>query len=152
MLLVLAPLASLSLAGQEHGRTIPLAVIGRSTVLRMPISRSRLGALPLKSPELMLSWKTAATFKEQTSFQKHALRAVNSFASSTVLKQDFNGNGGGYLLKEITMKLVTLALASAFSLSSTFALAYTNPNHHRSGARTHHGAVGMSYAPTYGGG
>ena len=27
MLLVLAPLASLSLAGQEHGRTIPLAVI-----------------------------------------------------------------------------------------------------------------------------
>ena len=44
------------------------------------------------------------------------------------------------------MKLVTLALASAFALSSTFALAYTNPNHHRSGARTHHGAVGMSYA------
>ena len=28
VLLVLAPLASLSLAGQEHGRTIPLAVIG----------------------------------------------------------------------------------------------------------------------------
>jgi hypothetical protein len=27
MLLVLAPLASLSLAGQEHGRTIPLADI-----------------------------------------------------------------------------------------------------------------------------
>ena len=56
------------------------------------------------------------------------------------------------------MKLVTLALASAFALSSTFALAYTNPNHHRSGVRTHHGAVGMSYAPTsrgsmnYGGG
>ena len=47
------------------------------------------------------------------------------------------------------MKLVTLALASAFALSSTFALAYTNPNHHRSGVRTHHGAVGMSYAPTY---
>ena len=47
------------------------------------------------------------------------------------------------------MKLVTLALASAFALSSTFALAYTNPNHPRSGVRTHHGAVGMSYAPTY---
>jgi hypothetical protein len=47
------------------------------------------------------------------------------------------------------MKLVTLALASAFALSSTFALAYTNPNHHRSSARTLHGAVGMSYAPTY---
>jgi len=27
VLLVLAPLASLSLAGQEHGRTIPLAVM-----------------------------------------------------------------------------------------------------------------------------
>jgi hypothetical protein len=48
------------------------------------------------------------------------------------------------------MKLMTLALASAFALSSTFALAHTNQNHHRSGARTHHGAVGMSYAP-YGG-
>jgi len=47
------------------------------------------------------------------------------------------------------MKLTTLALASAFALSSTFALAYTNPNHHRSGVRTHHGAVGMGYAPTY---
>ncbi|MEJ6898972.1 hypothetical protein, partial [Bradyrhizobium japonicum] len=28
VLLVLAPLASLSLAGQEHGRTIPLADLG----------------------------------------------------------------------------------------------------------------------------
>jgi len=49
------------------------------------------------------------------------------------------------------MQLMTLALASAFALSSTFALAHTNPNHHRSGVRTHHGAVGMSYAPPYGG-
>jgi hypothetical protein len=48
------------------------------------------------------------------------------------------------------MKLMTLALASAFALSSTFALAHTNPNHHRLGVRTHHGAVGMRYAPTYG--
>jgi hypothetical protein len=40
------------------------------------------------------------------------------------------------------MKLTTIALASAFALSSTFALAYTN--HHKSGARTHHGTVGMS--------
>jgi hypothetical protein len=47
------------------------------------------------------------------------------------------------------MKLTTLALASAFALSSTYALAYTNPNHHRSGVRTHHGAVGMGYTPTY---
>ena len=31
MLLVLAPLASLSLAGQEHGRTIPLADIGQAS-------------------------------------------------------------------------------------------------------------------------
>jgi hypothetical protein len=45
------------------------------------------------------------------------------------------------------MKLTTLALASAFALSSTFALAHTN--HHRSGVRIHHGAVGMSNAPTY---
>ena len=51
--------------------------------------------------------------------------------------------------KEMTMKLTTLALASAFALSSTFALAHTNPNHHRSGVRTHHGAVGMSNARTY---
>jgi hypothetical protein len=47
------------------------------------------------------------------------------------------------------MKLLTLALASSFALSSTFALAYTNPKHHRSGVRTHHGAVGMSYPRTY---
>jgi hypothetical protein len=47
------------------------------------------------------------------------------------------------------MKLTTLALASAFALSSTFALAYTNPTHHRSGVRTHHGEFGMSYPPTY---
>ena len=45
-----------------------------------------------------------------------------------------------------TMKLTTLALASVFALSSTFALAHTN--HHRSGVRSHH-AVGMGYAPTY---
>jgi hypothetical protein len=39
------------------------------------------------------------------------------------------------------MKLATIALAAAFALSSTVALAYTN--HHRSGAKTH-GTVGMS--------
>ncbi|WP_205124633.1 hypothetical protein, partial [Bradyrhizobium sp. MOS001] len=32
VLLVLAPLASLSLAGQEHGRTIPLTEIGRRLI------------------------------------------------------------------------------------------------------------------------
>jgi hypothetical protein len=39
--------------------------------------------------------KTTSTRKEQTSFQKQklALRDVNSFASSTVLKQGFNGDG-----------------------------------------------------------
>jgi hypothetical protein len=42
------------------------------------------------------------------------------------------------------MKLTTIALASVFALSSTFALAYTS--HHRSGVRTHHGTVGMSSA------
>jgi hypothetical protein len=40
------------------------------------------------------------------------------------------------------MKLATIALASVFALSSTFALAYTK--HHKSGARTHSG----SYART----
>lgn len=47
------------------------------------------------------------------------------------------------------MKLISLALASAFALSSTFALAHTNPRHHRSGVRAHHGAVGVSYPRTY---
>jgi hypothetical protein len=41
MLLVLAPLASLSLAGQEHGRTIPLpdvvAIYGRPHSARRPL-------------------------------------------------------------------------------------------------------------------
>jgi hypothetical protein len=37
------------------------------------------------------------------------------------------------------MKLTTIALAAAFTLPSTFALAYTN--HHRSGVRTHHPAT-----------
>jgi hypothetical protein len=42
------------------------------------------------------------------------------------------------------MKLATIALASAFALSSTFALAATS--HHKkykSGVRTHQGTVGM---------
>jgi hypothetical protein len=47
------------------------------------------------------------------------------------------------------MKLTTLALASAFALSSTFALA--NPVHHKSVARTHHGTVSMARLhPNYG--
>jgi hypothetical protein len=36
------------------------------------------------------------------------------------------------------MKLSTIALAFAFTLSSTYVLAYTN--HHKSGARTHYGS------------
>jgi len=41
------------------------------------------------------------------------------------------------------MKLATIALASAFALSTTFALAYTSHHKYRSGVRTHHGTVGM---------
>jgi hypothetical protein len=40
------------------------------------------------------------------------------------------------------MKLATIALAAAFALSSTFALAATK--HHKSGARTQQRAVGMN--------
>jgi hypothetical protein len=39
VLLVLAPLASLSLAGREHGRTIPLAEVGLEEV-RLVVSNS----------------------------------------------------------------------------------------------------------------
>ena len=46
------------------------------------------------------------------------------------------------------MKLATIALASVFALSSTFALAYTHRTHHKSGVRTHQGTVGMSSART----
>jgi hypothetical protein len=48
------------------------------------------------------------------------------------------------------MKLATIAMASAFALSSTLALAYTH--HHRTyhhGYHGYHGTVGMSSAPTY---
>lgn len=48
-----------------------------------------------------------------------------------------------------TMKLATIALASAFALSSTFALAYTK--HHKSGARTHHSYARTQPAMNYGG-
>ena len=42
------------------------------------------------------------------------------------------------------MKLATIALASVFALSSTFALAGTSHhNKYKSGARTHQGTVGM---------
>jgi hypothetical protein len=50
------------------------------------------------------------------------------------------------------MKLATVALASAFALSSTFALAYTN--HHRTyhhGYHHYHGTVGMNYGQYRGG-
>ena len=43
MLLVRAPLASLSLAGQEHGRTIPLPDIGR-----LPLKDFQPAALSVK--------------------------------------------------------------------------------------------------------
>ena len=53
----------------------PKAVIGRSTVLRMPISGSRLGTLPLKSPEPMLSSEKLQQLsrRPRTSFQKQKL-------------------------------------------------------------------------------
>jgi hypothetical protein len=43
-----------------------------------------------------------------------------------------------------TMKLATIALASAFALSSTFALAVTSHHKYKSGVRTHQGTVGMA--------
>jgi hypothetical protein len=41
------------------------------------------------------------------------------------------------------MKLATIALASAFALSSTFALGATSHHKYKSGVRTHQGTVGM---------
>ena len=46
------------------------------------------------------------------------------------------------------MKLAAIALASAFTLSSTYALAATQ--HHKSGVKTHHGSYARSnYGPNY---
>ena len=47
------------------------------------------------------------------------------------------------------MKLMTLALASAFALSSTFALAYTTHHKYRTSVRTH-SAGSMDYGRYYG--
>ena len=48
------------------------------------------------------------------------------------------------------MKLATIALASAFALSSTFALAASSHHHkYKSGARNHQGTVGMSSGRAY---
>src|ERR1700694_1561479 len=78
----------------------PFATSGGAPCCACQVRRS--APYPLKSPEPMLSTKNAAIFKkttstrkEQTSFQKQklALRDVNSFASSTVFKQGFNGDG-----------------------------------------------------------
>jgi hypothetical protein len=41
------------------------------------------------------------------------------------------------------MKLATIALASAFALSSTFAFAATSHHKYKSGVGTHQGTVGM---------
>jgi hypothetical protein len=48
------------------------------------------------------------------------------------------------------MKLATIALASAFALSSTFALAETSRYHHNKykSAKTHQGTVGMGSGRT----
>jgi hypothetical protein len=63
--------------------------------LQVPFPARRSAPYPLKSPRknAAIFKKTTSTRKEQTSFQKQklALRDVNSFASSTVLKRGFNG-------------------------------------------------------------
>jgi hypothetical protein len=43
------------------------------------------------------------------------------------------------------MKLTTLALASAFALSSTLALATTSHHKHKSGARTYYSGQSANY-------
>jgi hypothetical protein len=50
--------------------------------------------------------------------------------------------------EEKTMKIMTIALAAAFSLSSTFALAHP---HHRTHHRMHHSAASDSPNGTAGG-
>ncbi|MYV84104.1 hypothetical protein GTH44_19845, partial [Bradyrhizobium japonicum] len=62
VLLVLAPLASLSLAGQEHGRTIPLADMSLENAVLLHCSHRNLQALLLKSLELSASRALAPTF------------------------------------------------------------------------------------------
>jgi hypothetical protein len=50
------------------------------------------------------------------------------------------------------MKLATIALATAFALSSTAALATTSHHHkYKSAARTHQGTAGMNSRAQYGG-
>jgi hypothetical protein len=54
--------------------------------------------------------------------------------------QGFSSNYG-----RNAMKLATIALASAFALSSTFVFAATTSHHkYKAGARTHQGTVGMA--------
>jgi hypothetical protein len=48
------------------------------------------------------------------------------------------------------MKLTTLALASAFALSSTLALAATSHHKHKSGAKTHTAGQSKNYGRYYG--
>ena len=43
------------------------------------------------------------------------------------------------------MKLTTIALAAAFTLSSTFAFAYTSHHRYRAGARTYYAGHSMNY-------
>jgi len=52
MLLVLAPLASLSLAGQEHGRTIPLAELADGP----PVLWTAYGAQPHDAVSAFTGW------------------------------------------------------------------------------------------------
>ncbi|MET0218563.1 MAG: hypothetical protein ABW205_11670, partial [Burkholderiales bacterium] len=67
-------------------------------MLRMPISRSRHPTTEVARADAKLEklqQLSRRPLKEQTSFQKQkrALCDVNNFASSTVIKQGFNGDG-----------------------------------------------------------
>jgi hypothetical protein len=84
-----------------------------------------------------------------------ALRDVNSSMASIALKQGFKERSNRRCgcrvskQKDTTMKLATIALASAFALSGTFALA--NTVHHKSDVRIHRDTTGMGrmYGPVY---
>jgi hypothetical protein len=70
---------------------------------------------------------------------------VNSLASTTALKEDFKERRKDDAVvprvnkKDTPMKLTTIALAAAFALTSTIALAQTG---HRSGVKARHNTVG----------
>jgi hypothetical protein len=112
--------------------------------------------------KLCIRIENSTTFKKTTEGlafvpkAKTALRDLNSFASSFVLKGSFNGDGAvvSYLVrtKEITMKLTIIALASAITLSSTAAIAHTvrHDSHVRSSPIYRDAAPQAALHPNYG--